>query len=335
MNEKLKNKPWSDSSLPTAVDETLTGFNGTFSYTITGNMDSGYIMESIGKFGLAERTVTGTLSLHTVFEFAIFGGEGVELKNSTVIDGYNWGGEEGTLKVGTNATGKDDMTLHNDCFVNGDVLIGFEGDLGNVIKLDVGASYTGDGYAMTEILELPPVMLPEWLESLPSQGEIMDPGTITSSGKYSGIDLKNSEILLIDGDVTLYITGTISLDTNGQLQIVNTNPNASLTLYLEDKMITNNGGFINNLTQDPQKLRIYGLGDCDQIEMKTDGNLYGVIYAPNTDVIMRNAVNIYGSVIAKTFKQFKAANFNYYASLRDVTPNDNFVRFEIERWSEE
>ena len=63
MNEKLKVKPWDDSILPETTDESLTNCDAAFSYTVTGDIDSGYIIESIGRSGRAERKVSCTLSL--------------------------------------------------------------------------------------------------------------------------------------------------------------------------------------------------------------------------------------------------------------------------------
>ena len=53
MNEKLKVKPWDDSILPETTDESLTNSDAAFSYTVTGDIDSGYIIESIGRSGRA------------------------------------------------------------------------------------------------------------------------------------------------------------------------------------------------------------------------------------------------------------------------------------------
>ncbi|MBL7184843.1 MAG: prepilin-type N-terminal cleavage/methylation domain-containing protein [Phycisphaerae bacterium] len=137
-----------------------------------------------------------------------------------------------------------------------------------------------------------------------------------------------------DDSVTLYITDDIGLDRLGQLQISSTNPDASLTLYLGGDFITNNGGYINNLTNDPKKLKIYCLDSCSKVEFKTNCDLYGAIYGPNTDIIMRNSVSIHGAVLGKTFVQSATATFYYDASLREGDVNDEGVHFVVKRWHE-
>jgi len=55
MNEKLKVKPWNDSSLPEATNQSLPYCDAVFSYTVTGNPDDGYTIESIGTSGNAQK----------------------------------------------------------------------------------------------------------------------------------------------------------------------------------------------------------------------------------------------------------------------------------------
>jgi hypothetical protein len=334
MNEKLKIRPWDGSTLPQAINASLPNCDSVFSYSVTGDPASGYVITSVGTGGQAQQTVSATLELDGPFDYGIFGAETIELKNNSVIDWYNFIDGEESLKIGIDAIGNDAITLHNGCFINGDVAVGVGGDPADVIKLDVGASFTGESYALSEGQELPSITVPQWVQSLPLQGDITGPASITSSGKYSSIDLKNSEIITIDDSVTLYITDDIGLDQLGQLQISSTNPDASLTLYLGGNFITNNGGFINNSTNDPKKLKIYCLDSCSKVEFKTDCDLYGAIYGPNTDIIMRNSVNIHGAVVGKTFVQSATATFYYDASLREGNVNDEGVHFVVKRWHE-
>ncbi len=181
---------------------------------------------------------------------------------------------------------------------------------------------------------MPPVTVPEWLESLPSSGAIpndTNDTTISTSARYSSIDLGNSETVIISGDVTLYITGDIILGNSAELGIEN---DASLVLYLAGDFEGKNSSIVNNETQDPQKLKIYGLDSCETIQFKNSADFYGAIYAPNADVIMHNSGNVYGAVISKSFEQKNSATFNYDVLLRDVRTNDEAVYFTITNWHE-
>jgi len=331
MNEKLKVKPWNDSTLPEATNESLPNCDAVFSYTVTGNLSTGYTIESIGTSGHAERKVTCILKPQGPFEFAVFGEESVELKNSAVVDWYNYDTDSENLKIGTNSIASGALTLKNSAVVNGDVIVGMGGSPDIVID-DFGANITGATYVMTKSYELPSIAVPQWLESLPSSEPITDDLTVTNSAKYSGINLQNNKTLLIDGDVTLYVTGEIILGNSAEVQIDN---DASLILYLGGDFEGKNSSTINNLTQDTKKLQIYCLDSCENMQFKNGSDFYGVIYAPNADVIMKNSANLYGSIVAKDFEQKNSSTFNYDASLRDASVNDEVVRFVVTHWHEE
>ncbi|TSA55315.1 MAG: hypothetical protein D4R45_02595 [Planctomycetaceae bacterium] len=331
MNEKLKVKPWNDSTLPEATNESLPNCDAVFSYTVTGNPSTGYTIESIGTSGHGERKVTCILKRQGLFEFAVFGEEGVELKNSAIVDWYNYDTDSENLKIGTNSIASGALTFKNSAVVNGDVVVGMGGDPDIVID-DFGANITGATYVMTKRYELPSITVPQWLESLPSSEPITDDLTVTNSAKYSGINLQNNKTLLIDGDVTLYVTGEIILGNSAEVQIDN---DASLILYLGGDYEGKNSSTINNLTQDTKKLQIYCLDSCENMQFKNSSDFYGVIYAPNADVIMKNSANLYGSVVAKNFEQKNSSTFNYDASLRDASVNDEVVRFVVTNWHEE
>ncbi len=331
MNEKLKVEPWNGSSLPQETNTSLPNFDAVFSYTVTGDLGSGYTVESTGTSGQAQRTVSCTLQLRGPFEAAIFTENGMELKNSAVVDWFNYTEDDKTMQIGTNSTTAGSVTLRNSATVYGDVVVGMDGEPSVVIN-DYGATVTGDTRALTERYVMQPITVPEWLQSLPSSGPIQNDTTITNSAKYSSVDLGNSETVTISGgDITIYITGDITLGNSAELGIEN---DASLVLYLGGDFEGKNSSTVNNETQDAQKLKIYGLDSCETIRFKNSSDLYGAIYAPNADVVMDNSADMYGAVVSKSFEQRNSATFNYDVTLRDVSINDEALYFTITNWHE-
>ena len=330
MNESLKVKPWNGSSLPLETEISLPNCDAVYSYTITS--DSGiYTIQSTGTSGQTQRTVSCTLQLQGPFEAAIFTEGFINLNNSAEVDWYNFDADDANMKVGTNSTADSSITLHSSAIIKGDVAVGVGGDTDTAIDLEGSAVIAGTTSALTEEVELPPITVPVAIDSLPSGGDIINNTTISSSGKYSSIDLGNSETVTISGDVTLYITGDITLGNSAELQI---EPDASLTLYLGGDFEGKNSSSVNNETQDPGSLQIYGLDSCETIIFKNSSDLYGAIYAPNADVIMNNSADVYGAVVAETFDMRNSGAFMYDASLRDASVNQELVRFEIDRWHE-
>lgn len=336
MNEKLKVQPWDDSTLPQVTGQTLPNCDATFSYTITGDISSGYFLESVGNYILADRKVSCILPLEGPFDYAIFTQNGIIMNNGTVVDWYNFDDDDGSFAIGTNSILAGAVNLANGVLVNGDIVVGPGGDPDVVIN-GAWATITGTTSSATRIYELSPIILPLYLQELPSQGVIDESTVITSSATYDAIDLSHSKIITIDGSVALYIIGDLTLSNSAELQVVNesTNPDASLILYLGGDIEVKNSGAINNLAADPGKVKIYGLDGCQNIVLKNGTDFYGAIYAPNADVVMMNSGEVFGSIVSKSFDQRNSASFNYDASLRDVSTDDEAVRFVVRGWNEE
>ncbi len=337
MNEKLKVKPWDDSTLPQVTNESLPSCNATYSYTVTGDSINGYTVESTGKSLEAEKTVRCVLGLISPFDSALFVQETLILKPGTQVLGYNSEDPEDTdvdVKIGTNATADGSITLGSGVNVDGDVVVGPGGDVNSVID-DQGAT-TGDRYAITTETEFPEVTAPTLFDM---GGVISAHGTIikrypADSGEYDGIELKNAAnpgILEIDGgDVVLYITGDISLGQDCEIVI---KEGASLVLYLDGDLSTDNDSGINNLN-DPENFKLYGTGEEQTIDLKAKGDFHGAVYAPNADVTIYSGGDIYGSFVTSSFEMKSNSNFYYDEALLDAGLDDEAARFVVTHWSE-
>ena len=325
MNEQLKTKPWSDSSLPGVTDGALPGCKAIFSYNVTGDTTDGYGIECIGDAGRAQKKAEAHLRLQGPFDAALLVSQTIVMKPGSIVDGYNFSNPGEKLVMGTLTTLPNQITLGLNASVDGDV----------AVICAPGASITGETYAMAEEPYWPRVTAPQWLDGLGSSGSISDATTITNSGKYDSINVGKGLIITIDGPVSLYVVGNISLSNSAQIQISDSNPDAFLTLFMGGNLYSKNGGAINNLTKDSTRLKIFGLDGCTNLSFGATGTFYGAICAPNAMVNLKSSVEIYGSVLAASFNQGSSANFHYDAALRNVSVNDDLVRFVLDRWGED
>ena len=332
MNEKLKVKPWSDSSLPSETDSAIQDSNETYSFAVTGTSSAGYSVESTGKSGGVSKTIFASLPLVGPFEYPVFGNSGLSLYNASTVDQYNTDASTPPLAIGTNSTDVRALALAQDSLIDGDAVAGYNGNISTVI--DNKGTISGNQYAMTEPQVLPSVTVPAELAALTSLGTLTD-GNVTASAKYTKIDLGNSAIFRIKGPVSLYVTGDIKLGNSAQIIIDGNTPNSSLTIYLGGDIESQNGSSINNQTLDPHKLKLFGLDSCDEMTFKNSSAFYGVVYAPKAMVNFDNSANLYGSVISDSFYTGAKANIHYDASLRNVTVNDDAVTFTVKKWHEE
>lgn len=337
MNEKLKVKPWDDSSLPYATDESLPGCDATLSYTVTGDRHNGYNIASVGKYGQQVKEVSCSLKLESPFDTAIFGKEMISLKPGTTIDSYNCEIPDGCLKIGTESTLAGTVIARSGVTIDGDVFVGPGADPDAVIDSRHEAVITGTTYALDEEFQTPAIKVPQYLQNLPSIGVITNSMTLYGPTRCEKIELGNGQTLTIDGPVDLYCNGSCTFDVLSSLLIVdaNVNPDAYLNLYLDGDFTAKNSSAINNCTKDPRKLKIYGLENCTTIDFLIESIFFGAIYAPAADVVLRKSVEVYGAVIANSFTQQVSADFHYDASLIEGSVTDEMVSFVIKQWSED
>lgn len=333
MNQKLKVKPWNDSLLPSAANEQLVNCDAFFSYNVIENAAGGYTILTTGNAGQAQEAVRSSLKLQGPFEFAIFADESISLDNSATIDWYNYTDDDSPLQVGTNNTQNDKVVIKNNGTINGDVLVGPGGNPDEVI--DNKGTIAGDTDSITVPNELSSVTLAASLQSMSSGGTIENSTTLTGSGKYSEINLQNGQTITIDGHVSLYVTGDVTLDNSAEIKVVDTNPNACLTLYIGGDFEGKNGSVLNNLTMDPKKLKVLGLDSCQKMVFKNDSDLYSTIYAPAAQVTFDNSADAYGAVVAESFEQKNSATFYYDASLREPHIDEDMIHFAVGHWSED
>jgi hypothetical protein len=337
MNEKLKAQPWDGSTLPQATGQALPNCSATFSYTVTGDLASGYYLESTGNYILADRKVSCILPLQGPFEKAIFVQGALILKAGTVVDGYNSGDPSITdvaVCIGTNSTLTDSIVLNSGVTVDGDVLIGPSGSVEDVIQ-DHGAS-TGDRYALIEEVEFPVVTPP----GLANKGILMIHGTTVvigpaDSGQYTKIVIKRAAepgILEISGgEVVLEVSGDIDLGQDCEIIVAS---DASLTSYLGGNLNTDNNAGINNQNA-PGDFKLYGTGTDQTFIIRAKSEVLGAIYAPNADITVMAAGDVYGSFVGNSFQMMSGGNFYYDEALKEVSVNDEAVQFVVRGWSEE
>jgi hypothetical protein len=320
-------RTWTDATLPSENTTHVPGNNTTYSYTVTGSHGN-YSVTAHGTSGSITKTVTSDLRLKSAFEYAILTKNNLDIGSCSTVNCNNCGNIP--LKIGTtnNPNTSAQITLKPNSIVDGDILLG----QGGIPSLVIGAGATYHNiYAVATDYDLPmPTLPPNFVSSASNIGAITASGSISTSGKYicEKIYLKTGGHLDVNAIVELYVTGDITLGNSANIRL---DPNAKLTIYLAGTLDGKEGtGFSN--TGAPSQLAIYGLGSYN-INIKNSDEFHGTIYAPDAEVQIDNNVKVYGSIIAKDYKQNNNAIFTYDARLRQIT-DANLTRFVPNHWRE-
>jgi hypothetical protein len=326
--------------------------NAAYDYTITGGCPN-YEIISTGTTMRGQKTVHAIVRVLTEYEYAIIVQDSIELYPGSVVDGYNSANPadpDTYVKIGTNSILEDMIVLYPDCAVDGDVLVGFGGQVDTVIKQQPGAT-TGPQYPLPSEVPLEENALPLDWAGVPMPDLDFDPcgvATITQSGDYiyDSIHLAQGHVLRVGdllnvANVRIYIPGDLSLNQDAELRITgipgeeNASSWSSLRIYLDGELTAHQGSALNNETLKPGQFRLVGTGTGPNITWRIHnaGDFYGVYDAPNADIQTFTKADIYGAVIGKSFRQNAKCNIYYDEDLRQ--PIEGPVGFAIERWWEE
>jgi hypothetical protein len=171
------------------------------------------------------------------------------------------------------------------------------------------------------------------------------PATLGTAGTTSTLRIasisstgNSSKVLTIEGDVTLIITGTgTSLDMGGQSSIYIT-PGSSLKIYTAGNVSITGNGVANGGTtaataNQPKNFQIWGTSTTSQtMDIKGNGALSAVVYAPNANVSIGGNGDVCGSVVANNITMNgSSAAFHYDESLSDFGGGNPF---RISSWKE-
>ncbi|MHC4289074.1 MAG: DUF7305 domain-containing protein [Planctomycetota bacterium] len=351
INNTVTAGTWSDSVTPYVSNAALPYSESKYSVKTAYDGADGYTVVSVGTDRNRTRTVSSTLRLKSLFEYAILLKETLILKSGTTIDGYDSRDPSITdvgLQIATVSTEPDQMILNMGTTVDGEVLVGVGGDTNTVIK-DLGATTQGE-FTMVQEPPFPEITAPLLT---PMGSDISIAGTTTvitpaDSGKYTGIrveqvsekikgvtytDLGTLEVS--GGEVELHVTGDIWLGQGCEILVKD---DATLILYVDgDITCGNNGGIgYSGSPEDPSHVKLYATGSGEQVfDLKAKDKWSGVVYAPNANVTLYAKGDAYGSFVADSL-EFKAdGNMHYDAALSEVTVDEIGVRFVIDRWYEQ
>ena len=362
MNEKLKVKPWNDSTLPSAKGVDLPYYDATCTYKVVGSLAGGYTLQSFGQSGNANRGISATIKLQSGFSSAILTKNQLTLKSNTVVDGYNSADPFDTefiVDIGSQSNANDSVVLNMGSVVNGDVFVATGADLDDAIK---GAgTVTGDKHtaapeplptvtapvltAKTAIdvtgqtLTLTPADSGSYPEIYLHQG-VLTEEVVTVKGKKVTVETvvigTAPSVLEIDGgDVVLHLTGDIQLENSCEIIV---REGSTLTIYTDGNIHARNGSSISTEASPKvaNTIEIFTTSEDSQyIDIKAKSTFSGTIYAPDDEVVLYAGGDVYGSIVADSFNYMSGGNFYFDEALRDdVSTDDEVVVFTVNRWYE-
>jgi hypothetical protein len=223
--------------------------------------------------------------------------------------------------IGTNGTL---ITLNSNSFVKGDIAVG----PGGVVQVNSNVTVTGSvttGICETFAVESVPAAASSAtcvgsynLNS--NQTRSLAAGTY----KFGAINANSNSTLNIgssSSDTTiLYVTGGINLNSNSTINV-----QGKLIIYVDGDMNMNSNGIVHT-DYNPLNLIIYGTASTSQnININSNNNLYGAIYAPRATVSLNSNTDTYGAVVANYLNYNSNGDIHYDEALASIAGSGGYT----------
>jgi hypothetical protein len=343
---------WSGTNPKTLTLTNVTALGGSAvgNVTITVQNPTGVnqVIEStasVNHFGTNNITKTVRLVMELreppLFDFGIFGNNGVFMWGHCETDSFDsrnghYGGQNRGSggDVGTNSTGWGSLWVGAFSTVDGDAVCGHNGDPDWAIWEGWGSNITGSETSLATPKELPAVPAPT---GLPNRGALSVPqnGTVTisQSGRYSNFTLGRNSRLNITADCTLYISGNFNMLSNSEITIAD---GVNVEMYFGGQWGFENNARINNQSQDPTKLLMYGCQTSSfNLELTLNSDIYAGMYFPRSFLIMGLHSDLYGSIVGKNIIMFDHTKVHYDEALASIrTGFGTSSGFGVKSWQE-
>lgn len=145
--------------------------------------------------------------------------------------------------------------------------------------------------------------------------------------KSGNLTLSSSQTLLIQGKVTLYITGSLNVGGNAQIKI---DPGSSLTLVVGGPSCIIGGNGVLNNSQSAANCTILGLPTCTTVTVSGNGAFIGTVNAPQATGTISGNGDFSGSFIANSIALTGNGGIHYDEALGKSSASG----YAIYSWSE-
>lgn len=277
-----------------------------------------------------------------LFDYAVFGKETIDVNSNALVDSYdsrisNYGGTNVGFRgnVGTNSTAYGSIDLAANAKIYGSAYTGPESNPETTIITRSNALITGERGTLSEEKSIPSVGAPEniaYIGAYYLDGTNVD--TISESGAYTSFRLRSNAKVTITGNVTIYVSGDFSMQSNTQLEIAE---GASLTLILGSSFEQESNTQMNNLTKKPSNLVILGTDSFSgQMQWNSNTQFWGAVYVPAANVDFNSNADFYGAIVGRSVNSISSnAKIHYDVALANSIVNfDGDFPFVVKSWQE-
>lgn len=238
--------------------------------------------------------------------YALFSNSSIQMSGNTETDSYDSRNGAYYLQtprqnghVGTNTTSGSLVMISGNTRIKGNLMVGPGGDPSRVVVMSGNSRIEGTRRAASSRTSFDPVRVPSGLTSQGSLTAVGNSSLTFPGGTYwfSSIHVSGNGKVNFTGPATVYVTGGVSITGNGLVSAQNLPPNLTLKVCGESS----------------------GTQRRDQVMITGNGDFYGSIYAPASDVVFEANADLYGAVVGSTIQSSGNGEIHYDEALNSAS----------------
>ena len=170
---------------------------------------------------------------------------------------------------------------------------------------------------------------------LDSTTTVGTPGaTVPTIYRSTGIDMRGTTKIIVDGPVQWVITGNFYLGLYGGSPSIEVTANGSLEIFAANDIAVYGDG-MENASEDPTRMAIFGTNTLTVPDFSTAQPYHGVIYTPTGQFTLWGNATIFGAIVAKkvTLKGSSPA-IHYDLNLRQTVFDGIETPYIVTDWIE-
>lgn len=279
-------------------------------------------LESTGMVGTG-RAVLSLVAKRGAVDVAslgVFSNGPISLGAGSRVDAYDSSEGEYSLqadKSGASLASNSSITVSGTLLmptvIDGDVTPGPE----STVTTSDNVSVTGSQARSFETLALPEVEVPELpLESARVHSSpyplVIPPG----EAGYAGLTVSAGAQAILQGPIKV-VLGSLLLESTAEL--VFDTSGGPIELYVTDSLVASARSLLTTAGADPSKVLIQVPGEtATPVQLRAQGAFHGIVYAPQTEVVLGASMNFHGSLVADSLTLSGAAKLHFDRHLLEL-----------------
>lgn len=320
-----------------AADDVLSSslasgdFEITMQQSLGGNL---YQVQATGTGSTEARSLEGfyRATFTSVFQFAVFGDELVEISGNIETDSFDSRNgeynEDGNINnqgdIGTNSVSIGGIEMDGaSLYIDGQIMVGpnltdpstyvtgYDGSLVSGGDSGIDVSSMGSTIPMSPVSVPPGVTCSDYTLTSNNTLDLYSTGGPLGDGTYcfEDLNIEGSSNVMPHGDVKVYLTGTLTVV--GNTDVGNPDDPTDLIFYMTANSIATIEGSLLGTSK-----------------------FYGGLYAPDATIAIGGNTEIFGAVAANRVHVTGSAIIHYDEAMADLTTEPGSYTTELTAWQE-